>query len=813
MKFCEQCGAQLSDQARFCHTCGSAVEQSDVSQESVAPPVEPEILPQKQKKQSNKTVAVLVGSFLVTALIIAGIVFGAKVWRDKHREKQDKEDTVASTTDAMVSDNGMIHGEKAENAIEVEPLERNMIMKNVTPLYNADLVPAVSAYQVQADFSNIINPHDVEYLDDEMKAKLNANQFVVSEGGYNEFFEVYESNRYVYKPNFVTVDSLMHTYHLYFQYLLKKTEKTYLSQTLSELSVEMLNKSTEQYNALKGSEWETAAMRNVIFFSVGAKLQGNDVSLLPEVSDVVSGEIENIMSASGVMESPALTTNPKEPYQEDYSQYKPRGYYEGDEQLEAYFRTMMWYGRMHYLQSDEDLSRSSLLMTMAMEGDTLTKWDSIYTITSFFAGASDDNGYYEYKPVIDAVYGEGCTVSDLIGKTEEWDSFQASIKYLGKPSINSVVVEDDGEIGNTLETVAGFRFMGQRFTVDAAIMQQLVYDNVDKNGAGELRMLPDVLDVPAALGSDTALSILEQQGDTSYGGYSENMAELREAYATDATDENATLWNASLYAGWLNTLRPLLEVKGEGYPSFMQTEEWRKKNLESFAGSYTELKHDTVLYSKQVMAEMGGGEIPVYDDRGYVEPEPKVYSRFANLSTKTAEGLKGFGMLSPEDEENLNNLAALATKLLTISEKELVNETLTDEEYELIRCYGGELEHFWYDAIKGSYDTEYVTVQEFPSALVVDVATDPNGAVLELGTGRVSTIYVVVPVDGTLRVASGSVYSFYQFEQPLSDRMTDSQWRQLLGLEVGADGSYNYAGEVPDQPEWTQSYRYNYPKY
>ncbi len=41
--------------------------------------------------------------------------------------------------------------------------------------------------------------------------------------------------------------------------------------------------------------------------------------------------------------------------------------------------------------------------------------------------------------------------------------------------------------------------MGQRFTIDAAIMQQLIYHNVQQNSFGDNRMLPDVLDVPAAL--------------------------------------------------------------------------------------------------------------------------------------------------------------------------------------------------------------------------------------------------------------------------------------------------------------------------
>ena len=44
-----------------------------------------------------------------------------------------------------------------------------------------------------------------------------------------------------------------------------------------------------------------------------------------------------------------------------------------------------------------------------------------------------------------------------------------------------------------------------------------------------------------------------------------------------------------------------------GYPSFMTNSAWTRKDLNTILGSWTELKHDTLLYAKQVMAEMGGG--------------------------------------------------------------------------------------------------------------------------------------------------------------------------------------------------------------
>ena len=93
--------------------------------------------------------------------------------------------------------------------------------------------------------------------------------------------------------------------------------------------------------------------------------------------------------------------------------------------------------------------------------------------------------------------------------------------------------------------------------------------------------------------------------------------------------------------------------------------------------------------------------------------------------------------------------------------------------------------------------------------MVVDIATDPNGQVLEAATGNPSAIYVAVKVDGRVKIAKGSVYTFYQFPWPMDDRLTDSKWRYLMGYQADENGNWNYDGEPPvKQPEWTQSYRY-----
>ena len=151
-------------------------------------------------------------------------------------------------------------------------------------------------------------------------------------------------------------------------------------------------------------------------------------------------------------------------------------------------------------------------------------------------------------------------------------------------------------------------------------------------------------------------------------------------------------------------------------------------------------------------------------------------------------------------KDNLGKMEQLAMSLKTISEKELNNEKLTDEEYELIRSFGGQLEHFWLEVNKdepafkeSSNQRDYLN--ENPAAIVADVATDPNGQVLEEGTGKISEIYVVVPIDGKLRIAKGGVYSYYEFTWPMSNRLTDKKWRELLNF-----------GQAPALPSWTDAF-------
>lgn len=696
-------------------------------------------------------------------------------------------------------------------------------------------VPSVPDQPWADDFSNVINIAD-SYQAEAAMACLREKGFyeILGAGGY-EFFELYEINRYNLFPNFVTVDSMTHTYHLYFAYLLKKVERDHLATQLLDLSIRMLDESLAQLQVLLGSEWETAARLNAGFFAVGVTLLDPMASALAKLDGETQGkaaeELQLIEDAGAILASPLFGD------EEDYTQYVPRGYYTESEALSRYFRAMMWYGRRNFAHSAELLDRAALLMTMALaqlgttnglpvaagivgpdgssseaiSGGAVSPdaaWASIYEVTSFFAGASDDAGFYEYLPLVRSAFGADATPVDLPGNDAGWQAFHELTAKVPAPQINSIPVLDDDRESDVLEENKGFRFMGQRFTIDAAILQKLVYSAVVEREDGTQRMLPDVLDVPAALGSQVAYDVMAAQGDTDYPNYDDQLAQVRAGIA----EAPASLWKASLSAQWLNMLRPLLDEKGEGWPNAMRGEAWARRNLQTFGGSFAELKHDTVLYAKQVMAEAGGAFIEPRDDRGYVEPEPAVFGRLGSLVQATSAGLSMYGLLDDADLENLSILQQLSEQLRVIANKELRAELPTEEEFELIRSFGVQIEHFWQVVHMDDAGGEPFTTTEFPAAIVTDIATDPNGSVLEIGTGAIASLFVIVPVDGTLRVASGPAYSFYQFVQPIDQRLTDSEWRQMIGVQVGDYATFDYEAaqeRAADVVPWTKDFAFS----
>ncbi len=692
-------------------------------------------------------------------------------------------------------------GQKDEDTPSTEPIEISTtaipeVSASAFATWKEDEIsytPSVTPYTAEADFGNV-SISESFYLNDADLGFLKKNLFVVTPSTYKEFFSIYEDNRYDSAPNFVTTDSILHTYHLYFDYLLRSLEEHELYDLAVKLTDEMIEKSEEQFSKLNDAENKDAAKRNVEFFTVAKKLLDPEFNVSDETA---KKELELISAHQGISES-YIFGSEDDKYLEDYSQYIPRGHYTKSEMLKNYFKGLMWYGRLSFRLKSSSETASALLIVSILENDEkiLKDWDRLFEPINFFVGEPDDLVFYDYLPLAQEVLGENVDIEKLSKETVA--QFKEKAKSLRSPSINSMVLIDPAIKPNDKdEETKGFRFLGQRSTIDATIFQQLVYRSVDENSDGAKRMLPKALDALAAMGSKEAEDILREQGDFEYAKYPEHMANLKKLL-TEMPEAN---WTKNLYFGWTNTLRTLLKQYGEGYPSFMLNKAWKLKELITYLASFTELKHDTILYAKQVYAELGGPPPGEGDDRGYVEPNPELYNKLTSLIQFTIDGLNSRGILSSNYEEQLGILKELTASLRDISIKELEGKSLSDEDYELIRNYGGSLEHFWDETLPPEAKSgDADPLESSPVMLVADIATDPNGSVLEEGVGYVVPIFAVVPVDGKLRVARGGMFTHYEFTWPINDRLTDEKWREMLENWVMGQG------EIPKMHEWVKEF-------
>ncbi len=157
---------------------------------------------------------------------------------------------------------------------------------------------------------------------------------------------------------------------------------------------------------------------------------------------------------------------------------------------------------------------------------------------------------------------------------------------------------------------------------------------------------------------------------------------------------------------------------------------------------------------------------------GYVEPVPEFYTRLLALTEMTENGLIDLKVLNATEKARLQRLERILERLINISKAELENKELAESDYEFIRNFGENLD----------YVVTGVNTEGKETTIVSDVHTDCNTEmVLEEGVGYVNLILVAYNVpDGRLIVGASPVFSYYEFKQPMDNRLTDEKWKEML---------------------------------
>ncbi|MFZ5919358.1 MAG: DUF3160 domain-containing protein [Chloroflexota bacterium] len=625
---------------------------------------------------------------------------------------------------------------------------------------------------------------------------------VVPSMAFGSMAEAYQQLKDRPLPILVTTDALLHTAHLFFDNLLRIVEITTLRARLVGLIRVLLDASARDVAQADDPAVREAARRNLAFFSVGARLLEPSHQVAADVADLVDAELQLIRErTTGV----PLPKSQVLGIREDYSQYIPRGHYTRNDDLRTYFLAVMWYGRMGFFlcpseshalsQADiERLARQALLITRYLyhervgEVSALDVWRGIYETTALFAGRAEDPGPDAYACLAREVWGDLPGVNQLAGGERLAAFLTQARQQLPRPGVLSTYyLTDDTLTPRWQDGTLGFRFLSQRFVPDTHILSELVWDRVGRYlGRGEpftlyvsmydgpYRGAPRGLDVLAAFGSELAERILHDEGDTEYGGYAEKLAGLKARYAQADSEPD-------LYHRWLGVFRELLVLPPETAPTFMRNQAWARKQLNAALGSWAELRHDTMLYIKQSYTSTPRGaafEAPPPSPAAYVEPCPQVYRRLGALITHLRQGLDGWGMIEAGVRAKLTEFEALLSELSDIAARELQGRWPDASETKDLSAIGARL--------KGLLRWPQELVAQISSsaddrmAIVADVHTHlEGGVVLEEAVGDPFLICVELEREGRRVLYWGAVFSYYEFKQPLNDRLTDEAWQVM----------------------------------
>jgi hypothetical protein len=649
---------------------------------------------------------------------------------------------------------------------------------------------------------------------------LMKHGFVVSErlthgSFFGQFVDIYKADL----PVFVSTDAILHAFHLSYDELLKQVELAYLIPELKKLlgnahsHLEIVDK--KKYGALE--DMKPMLHDADVYLSVARRLLGDPAEAFYSDNETVISEYLAQINAEQ-MESVLFFSESME-REIDFSQFKPRGHYEEDwHGLSGYFQTMMWLGRMKlYLDHPDYYDKEEVRATvhrqivdavllhelLTMEGNEEIL-EGMEEIISFFVGEQDNVSPMGMKKLL-----VECNIhmaSELLDESNI-GRFLDSLRikpFAGQQILSQVFLGNTDGTSRSLPFV--FMPFGQRFVIDSYVTGQVVYDRIIHEGENICRLVPSTLDIMFALGNDASLQLLIPE--LQKWDYSDNLAGLR--FLIDQYGDE--FWESSLYNLWLHAIESLNPDPGnEDLPEFMKTAAWGLEKLNTQLASWSELRHDNLLYAKQSYTSGNACSHP----EGYVEPNPEFFERMKRLTEIAGDKFEEINeKLSEELGDSQRNpvyffqrMYEICDTLEIIANKELSGEKLTDAECRFFDDisfpgFGGSGSpdpSGWYvDLIyyRVSPNDENLVVADYHTT-PTDCVGNPLGWVLHAGTGLPDLAIVVATLaNGELCAFTGPVASYHEYTTSGFLRLTDSEWvDEYLNESYRPDWVYNYLAD------------------
>jgi len=611
-------------------------------------------------------------------------------------------------------------------------------------------------------------------------AELKKSGFVVAHArSFPSFFYGYASIYSQDLPLYISADSILYAVHQSYDAILMGLETTELVPKLDAMLAGMRGNLPKA-----GFSPDLQKSVDIYLTTAASLLTGQSVAPLDSANTAaVASYVQLANGASGPSAVNAFGVK----RDVDFSQFKPRGHYLGVPKLEQYFRATIWLSRVDLRPIDTDAQGKPLFQRSQLEGavalrqlmDISSKqaWSQIDAVVSAFVGRHDDMTPPEVELLM-AKLGKS-TVGELAGVSDT-DLAQAIVDGgFGVQSISSQIVIN-GLALKTLPLARSFALLGQRYVFDSHVFSNVVFDRAQHEPK---RMLPNPLDVAyAALGNNQAGMLLGSELEQYK--YAPDLYGMRLL----AQEQGPDFWRSNLYHGWLSalsTLSPSLDAKhaeAAGLPSVARTEAWGRRLLNTQLASWSELRHDTLLYAKQSYTSGASCSFP----SAYVEPYPEF---FAALTALAQQGATLVGAAN-QAGHYFDRLAKTTEILRGMAEHELQGLPLTSDELAFVNqtvasgngCDGRPVAGGWYPALFYRSDK---SLESDPS--IADVHTQPTdeagndvGRVLHVATGLPELMVVTVDSCDGSHAYVGLASTYYEHTTEHYQRLTDPEWSTEL---------------------------------
>jgi hypothetical protein len=541
----------------------------------------------------------------------------------------------------------------------------------------------------------------------------------------------------------------------------------------------------------------------------------------PDLVDAVTKEKALVVAHAATSPSPLLGVTL------DYSAMAPRGLAEKEEARLGYFRALAWLGQAPLVLAGrgEEAGASRVSVTLArtharaalliarlldhdVDAEASQAWQRVERIAAFLSGPADD--------VTPAELAREAIAEKLDMHDAQWIANIARVDRLRHIAAQKHVTRlFDGSGGvrvaqgasldagapRPVRVTPSVRIFGGRSPSDGEAMQRLVFpavgaltvkaENTPATSRDGQRALPSGLDVIAWLGSNDARDALHESADDAYAGYDTELDRLR----SERPAEDAVARHASVYASMLEVVAAIVgpSVADRAHPPAASTA-WRRRRMEVALVAWTELRHDSITFTRLPLAKSATAEPPrttTPAGPAFVEPNPEVIAALVGLVRQATRGLLAMNAIAEDSPARaiLREVDDLLWTSLGIALREANDEPLSQKETEALAAFPARFADIEARvALTGGADTP----------VAIDVHTDLAPArALEEAVGALDEIYMVMlePRSRRLILAVGASLPHYEFAQPSALRLTDSAWRARL-----------QAGSPPPRDAFTKSY-------